>query len=171
MAVAKANKIQPLQRLTLKVTRKVLVIGGGISGIIAALGFAEQGFETYIIEKNGQLGGFAQNINFTLEGDDVQTFLKDVIIKVESQENIKIFLNSSVKSIDGYIGNFKTTIVTTPSNEEQILEHGVIIVATGAQEYHPKEYLYGENPRIWTNRNLNKEYIIMMKLRIIKKSQ
>jgi len=156
MAVARANKIQPLQRLTLKVTPKVLVIGGGIAGMTAALGFAEQGFKTFIIEKNDYLGGFAQNINFTLEGDDVQKFLQDLISKIKNQKNIRIFFNSSIESINGYVGNFKTTILTIPSNEKITLEHGIIIVATGAHEYHPKEYYYEEDPRVWTQSELER---------------
>ncbi|MHA1383554.1 MAG: FAD-dependent oxidoreductase [Candidatus Helarchaeota archaeon] len=157
MAVAKANKIEPLTRIKLNVTQKALVIGGGIAGMNAALGFAEQGIETYIIEKNEQLGGFAQNIYQTLENDNVQEYLRELINKVKNNSNIKVFTNSSIENIDGYVGNFKTTINNNSNNEKSQVEHGVIIVATGAHEYEPKEYLYGEDTRVWTQSELEKK--------------
>ncbi|MHA1379164.1 MAG: FAD-dependent oxidoreductase [Candidatus Helarchaeota archaeon] len=157
MAVAKANKIQPLQRIKLNVTRKALVIGGGIAGMTAALGFADQGIETFIIEKNEKLGGFAQNIYQTLEQDNVQEFLKELIDNVKNNNKIKVFTNSTIDIIDGYVGNFKTTISNNSTNEKVQIEHGVIIVATGANEYEPKEYFFGEDPRVWTQSQLEKK--------------
>ncbi len=148
MAVAKANKIQPLQRIALNVTRKALVIGGGIAGMSAAMGFADQGYETFLLEKSDKLGGFANNIYATVEGDDVQAYLKETIKKVNSNDKINVFLNSTIDAIDGYVGNFKTTISYNGGKKE--VEHGVIVVATGGLEYKPKEYLYGEDPRVMT---------------------
>ncbi|NVM02625.1 MAG: CoB--CoM heterodisulfide reductase iron-sulfur subunit A family protein [Candidatus Helarchaeota archaeon] len=156
MAVAKASIIEPLQKISLNVIKKALVIGGGIAGMAAALGFAKQGFGTYLIEKSKQLGGFAKNIHLTLENNKVQKFLQGLIAEVENEKNIETYLDSSIEAINGYVGNFSTMINQNSNNEKKELEHGVIIVATGAQEYEPKEYFYGEDPRVITQSELEK---------------
>jgi heterodisulfide reductase subunit A len=146
MAVNKARYIEPLDRIKLKVTPKVLVIGGGISGMTAALGFAEQEFETYLVEKEKELGGHARYIYNTLEGGNVQDLLSNMRNKVYSNKYIQVFTSSQIKDIDGYIGNFKTSLIH--NNSEEVVEHGAIIVATGAQEYRPHEYSFNEDLRV-----------------------
>ncbi|GAH48265.1 unnamed protein product, partial [marine sediment metagenome] len=148
MAVAKARQLVPLQEQELEVIDKGLVIGGGISGMTAALNLASQGFEVYLLEKEDLLGGFATNIYQTLENDDVQTFLINLIKKVGDNNLIHIFTNSQINSISGYIGNFNTNISYGKGKENIDLEHGIIIVATGAKEYQPKESMYEKDSRI-----------------------
>ncbi|MFX1282414.1 MAG: FAD-dependent oxidoreductase [Promethearchaeota archaeon] len=148
MAVAAARNLEPLQRQKIKMTKKVLVIGGGVSGLNAALAFGEQGFETYLVEREKELGGFARNIFTTLEGKNVQKYLTDIVHKVKSNDKIQIFTDTTIKSIEGYVGNFRTTVMHNPNGNESELEHGVVIVATGAKEYQPKEYMFGEDPRV-----------------------
>ncbi len=148
MAVNKARNIVPLERIKLKVTPKALVIGGGISGMIAALNFAKQEFETYLLEKNDYLGGHARNIFTTLEGGDVQGFLNNLIDEVNSNEFINVFTKAEIEAVEGYIGNFKTTIVHGKNRKIEEFDHGVILVATGANEYKPKEYMAGQDARI-----------------------
>jgi heterodisulfide reductase subunit A len=148
MAINKARYIQPLKRIKLDVIPKVLVIGGGISGMTAALNFADQRYETYIIEKKEVLGGHARNIFTTLEGGNVQDFLNALIEDVRTNERIKVFTQAQISDVEGYIGNFKTKIVHGDEGEKKELEHGVIIVATGANEYRPQEYLFGKDVRV-----------------------
>jgi heterodisulfide reductase subunit A len=148
MAVNKARNIEPIERIKLKVIPKVLVIGGGISGMVAALNFANQEYQTYLIEKQEELGGFARHIYHLLGGGNVQEFLSDLINKVKSNKYIQVHTNAEIEKIDGYIGNFKTSILYGKNKEKTEFEHGVIIVATGAKEYQPKEYLYGENEKV-----------------------
>ena len=81
---------KPLEELPLNITPKALVIGGGVAGMSAALNFAQQGFETCLVEKEGVLGGFAKNIHSTVEGEDVQKFLKSIIDKVNNNDKIKV---------------------------------------------------------------------------------
>ncbi len=149
MAVAKAARLQPLERLRLQVTKKGLVVGGGIAGMTAAVALAKQGFETYIVEKEKELGGLAQRIHYTLEGKDVQDYLKILKQKVKDNPLIKVFTDNEVSEISGYIGNFITTL-----KSKDKLEHGIIIVATGAHELSSKEYLYGENKNVLTQMEL-----------------
>jgi heterodisulfide reductase subunit A len=148
MAVNKARNIEPIERIKLGVIPKALVVGGGISGMTAALNFASQEYETYLIEKESQLGGFANHIYQTLEGGNVQAFIKELIERVNSNKNIHVFTKAEIENIDGYIGNFKTSVVHGKNRERVEFDHGVVIVATGAKEYQPKEYLYGENDKV-----------------------
>ncbi len=156
MAVAKARDIIPLQRLTLPVTKQALVIGGGITGMSAALNIANQGFPTFLVEKNDDLGGFAKNIFHTLEGDDVQDLIKSLIEKIKNHNNITVFTKAKIKEIEGYVGNFKTKIINK-DNEEKEFEHGVVILATGAKEYIPDEYLYNIHDNVMTQVELERK--------------
>ncbi|NHI93069.1 MAG: CoB--CoM heterodisulfide reductase iron-sulfur subunit A family protein [Candidatus Lokiarchaeota archaeon] len=156
MAIAKVRNIIPLQRLTLQVIPNALIIGGGISGMVAAINFANQGYQTYLIEKEEKLGGFARNIYNTLEEEDVQTYINSIIKKIEHHPNIITFKKAEIKEIVGYIGNFKTYLIHSDDKKEEVLDHGIIIVATGAHEYIPTEYNYGEDSRIITQLQLEK---------------
>ncbi len=148
MAVNKAREIQPLERIKLSVTPKVLVIGGGISGMTAAKNFGSQEFETFLIEKEKELGGHARHIYTTLEGGDLQKYLSDLKNDINTNKNIHVYTQAEIENINGYIGNFKTSIIHGEKKEKVEFEHGVVIVATGAAEYEPNEYLYGKDDRI-----------------------
>jgi heterodisulfide reductase subunit A-like polyferredoxin len=154
MAVAKARLIEPLKRLPLDVTPRGLIIGGGVSGMTSALRLAEEGYEVYLVEKERELGGQAKDIHYTLEGEDVQKFLGKLIAKVKSNDRIRLFSGAKIENIEGFVGNFKTTVKIDSSIKE--LEHGIIIVATGAKEYQPTEYLYGKERGVVTQRELEK---------------
>jgi heterodisulfide reductase subunit A len=156
MAVAKARRLSPLKDQTLPVIPKGLVIGGGVAGMTAALELAHQGFECVLVEKEAELGGNFKNVHYTLEGSDPNKFLKDLQQKVTENELIKVYTKTEIGAISGYIGNFKSTLVPQNGIEAKDLEieHGVIIVATGAEEYKPKEYLYGKDERIFTQSEL-----------------
>ena len=148
MAIAKVRNINPIEELPLEVTQSALVIGGGISGMSAAVNFAQQGFKTYLVEKADILGGFTRNIKSIIEGVKTDKFLEKLTETIKENELIQVYLNSSIDAIDGYVGNFTTTLRTNGKVEE--IEHGVIIVATGAKQYEPNEYLYKEDSRVLT---------------------
>ena len=151
MAVAKARRLEPLERPIVGVTPRGLVIGGGLSGMTASLALAEQGFEVYLIEREKELGGLLRKLHYTLEGDDLQDYLRDLVDKVGGNELIHVFTDIEVEEVSGYVGNFKSTIA---QNDGELLktelEHGIVIVATGMEEYQPDEYLYGEDLRVLT---------------------
>jgi heterodisulfide reductase subunit A len=148
MAVNKARKIEPIERIRLSVIPKVLVVGAGISGMTAALNFASQNYETYLVEKEAKLGGFANHIYNTLEGGNVQEFISDLKSKITANKLIHVYTQAEIEKIDGYIGNFNTALVHGPKKEKAEFEHGVVIVATGAKEYQPTEYLFGQNENV-----------------------
>ena len=146
MAVAKSARLEPLERTRLSVTGSALVIGGGLAGMTAALDLADQGFPVHLVERESELGGHLREIHRTLDGQDTAAFLEEYIKKVGSHDLITIHLGTSIQEISGYIGNFMTRL----EGEDDEIEHGAVIVATGATEYQPKEYLYGEDDRVMT---------------------
>jgi heterodisulfide reductase subunit A len=157
MAVGKASLLVPLERGRMGVTPEALVIGGGLSGMIAAQEIAKQGFQVHLVEKTGELGGNLRRIHYTTgepgKEEDPQSRLRELIDEIEEDERIQIYRNSHVKEIEGYIGNFKSTIMDDAGNRKEV-EHGVVVVATGGEEYKPKEYLYGKDERVLTQLEL-----------------
>jgi len=157
MAIAKARLLQPVEQTSLEVTHSGLVIGGGIAGMVAALNLAEQGFEVYLVEKSNQLGGIARRIHHTLEGNDVQTYLHDLITRVSENRLIQVYTNADIVEATGYVGNFSTKIAVGPNRDSHELRHGVVIIASGGEEYKPSEYLYGKDSRVMTSLELESE--------------
>jgi heterodisulfide reductase subunit A len=157
MGVAKCLLLKPIQRVSTTLVHKGLVIGGGLSGMVASLGLAKQGFEVDLLEKETELGGNLRHIYYNLDGLDPQAMLKKIIGEVESNELIRIHRGVEIKDVSGYMGNYKTRIKTRVNSGHQSseenqgeteLEHGAIIVASGAKSYEPVEYLYGKDPRV-----------------------
>jgi heterodisulfide reductase subunit A len=156
MGVEKAALLEPLVEGVSPVTPNALVIGGGAAGMAAALQLADAGFKTYLVEKEHELGGNMRHIRKTIEGADVAEYLKDTAIRVTGHKKIKLFLDSKVTAVDGYVGKFHST-VQTPDGPAEI-DHGVVIVASGGEEYRPKdgEYFFGRDPRVITQRELER---------------
>ncbi len=152
MAVAKARLLSPLQKRAVPIVKAALVIGGGLSGMTSAIELANQGFYVHLVEKEKELGGNLRHINYLISGENPQSRLKSLIEQVEDSGKIFLYTDAKIEKIEGTIGNFKTTISTNGKSEE--FEHGVVIVATGAQQYKPKEYLYGQNDRVITQLEL-----------------
>ena len=154
MAVNKAALMAPLKEAELDITPKAMVVGGGISGMAAARSLARQGYEAHIIERSDRLGGQARNIFRTAKGEHVQEKLADLIAQVEQDAKIHIHLNTELKQVEGFVGNFKSTL--TANGKEEALEHGVAVVATGGSPYRPREYGYGTDLRIITSLDLDR---------------
>jgi len=153
MAAAKARLLEPLQKGRLPIKKAALVIGGGLAGMVAATELASQGVSVYLVEREKELGGNLRRIHYLLNGERPQAELKNLIGKLSGDGNIHLFTDSTITAIDGSIGNFKTTI--SNGHGVETVEHGVVIVATGAREYQPKEYGYGNGcPEVITQLDL-----------------
>ena len=144
MAVARAALLDPLFESPLDIIQHALVIGGGVAGLTAALGLADQGFNVTLLEKEKDFGGLCRQISHTIDGKDVQKFLKDLIAKVENHDRIEAIKGARVAGFSGYKGNFNT-LVDTGNGAPLEISHGVTIIATGGYEYKPKEFGYGES--------------------------
>ena len=157
MAVSKVGLLAPLSDPEIAMTQSALVIGGGLSGITAAKNLAQQGYLTYLVEKSNELGGQALSLYETWQGEDIQKNLTALINDIETEKNINILKNAEIKQVTGFVGNFQTTIES--AGKEQTIDHGVAIIATGAEEFKPDQYLYGEDPRVLTGLNLDRKFI------------
>ena len=156
MAVAKAALIEPLQQISLGVNRSALVIGGGVAGMEAALGVADQGCQTYLVEKTGELGGVARRLRSTWKGENVAPYLDKLIQKVQNHPLLNVYMETRVKNTSGIIGNFTTNIEPVNGDGSPVeIAHGTTIIATGGQEHRPQQYLYGEHPDILTHLELD----------------
>jgi heterodisulfide reductase subunit A len=150
MAVAKARDLSALGRLPIQITPEALVIGGGLAGMASSLSLAEAGYQVFLVERENTLGGNLRNIYFDYSGKSPQKLLNETIQKVRKHPNIRLFIETIIKDIGGYVGNYTTTVQNTATDEVESIKHGVVIVATGAKEHEPKEYLYRESQRVIT---------------------
>jgi heterodisulfide reductase subunit A len=152
MSVARTALLEPLQEIDLPVNKTALVVGGGIAGMTCALSIANQGHEVYLVEKDTDLGGMARRLHYTLEGLDVQAYLRDLVHKVYQHPLIHVYTDAIITEATGYIGNFLTKVKSERGATE--IKHGAAVIAIGADEYKPTEYLYGENDRVLTQLEL-----------------
>ena len=153
--VAKTRLLKPLKKPEIGVTPVGLVIGGGVSGMTAALELAKQGFEMHLVEREKELGGHLRKIYYTLEGDDPKRFLDKLVMEIAENGKIHVYLGAEVTEVNGFVGNFKSKIMQ--NGEEKEIENGIVIVATGAREYKPTEYLYGNAPNVVTQHELEEK--------------
>ncbi len=149
MTVAKSALLQPIHKRPAAVTKSALIIGGGVTGLTSAAAMSEQGFQVYLVEKTEQLGGMGNKIYTSFTGEDVTKFMANLIEKVTHDENIDINTGVEVQEVSGYLGNFTSIL----SNGKTI-QHGVVIIAIGGEEYRPTEYLYGTHPGVMTQLEL-----------------
>ncbi len=157
MAVAKALNLYAVHHLQIPVIPSALVIGGGISGMHAALSIAEQGYQAFLVEKEPVLGGHLTDIYFGINGEKPQELLKETIEKVTAHSKIQVFTNTTIKDIAGYVGNFKTSLKSKETEKPTEIEHGIIVVATGGLPYKPVEYQYAKSDNIITQTAFEKD--------------
>jgi heterodisulfide reductase subunit A-like polyferredoxin len=149
MAVAKARLVEALPTIPLDVKQSALVIGGGPAGMSAALSLADQGFQVDLVERERELGGNLNRVLSTLEGRDTGPQLARMVARIREHERIRVHLSSRVEAVGGFVGQFKSTLSGNGGGPLEV-EHGVAIIATGARESRPQEYLYGQDGRIKT---------------------
>jgi len=152
MSVARACHLEPLQEFDLPVNKAALVVGGGIAGMTCALSVANQGHEVHLVEKEKDLGGIARKLHYTLEGLDVQAYLRDLVRKVYRHPFVHVYTDASITQATGYVGNFETRVKSERGVTE--IHHGATVIATGADVFQPTEYLYGEDDRVMTHLEL-----------------
>ena len=115
MAVAKARLLRPLEPIKVPVTKRALVIGGGIAGISAALNLAEMGFKVYLVDRYDSIGGHMAQLDKTFPTLDCSICIEGpLMVDVYRHPNIELITYAEVKEVEGYIGNFKVKIEKKP---------------------------------------------------------
>jgi heterodisulfide reductase subunit A-like polyferredoxin len=150
MAVARAGTLRPLHEKVIPVNPRALVIGGGVAGLNAALTIADQGYEVVVVEKDERLGGMANRLHHTIEGWDVPGYLSGLIARAGAHPKIQLLTRALIVGFSGFKGNFTTEVLVGPAMYQRRIEHGVVVLATGAVEYRPNEFLYGRSDRVVT---------------------
>ncbi len=148
IAIAKARLNEQLYTHPLEVNHDALVIGGGVAGMTAALALAEQGFGVHLVERESTLGGYMKQVHYLLTEDHTQERVRDLVRRVEEHPNIHTYTNVELKEVGGSLGNFRSTVAVGGNGSTFEVNHGVIIVATGAETYKPTEHLYEKDPRV-----------------------
>ena len=153
MAVARAARLAPLQKSKMEVVPNALVLGGGVAGMSAALNLGDQGFQVYLAEKSDKLGGNALSLERTINGEEIKPFLTDLVSKVENHPKIDVHTQSQFSDLSGHVGHFSGKITNGDGGSTEI-EFGAAVIATGAVESKPTEYLYGEHAAVETQHSL-----------------
>lgn len=155
MSIARARNLNALGGESIPINQDALIIGGGLSGMTAALSLGDQGFDVHLIEKTSALGGNLLNINSTLEHPDLTKYRTDLIDRVEKNRNIFVYTDSDLNSITGHIGNFKVKFDQKQKSSE--INCGAIVVANGAMPSQTQEYLNGVAKNITTQLELEQQ--------------
>ena len=152
MSVARVSQLEPLFKFEVSLEHSALVIGGGIAGMNAALNLAEQGFPVHLVEKSAHLGGGWQSKadggRQTAE-NDWGAYARDLIAHVGAHPRITVHRETKVAETSGFVGNFASRLKRV-DGAEQTVRHGVVIVATGAQEWRGDAYGLGKDARVVT---------------------
>jgi heterodisulfide reductase subunit A len=156
MAVAGLRAMGGLEALSLGtrqvLTRRALVVGGGAAGMSAALALAGLGIPVDLVEREEELGGQWRQIRYQADGSDPQAALAALVEEVEGAEAIEVHLGAELKEMAGTAGSYRSTIVV--DGQEEAVEHGVVVVATGGKPVATTEYLYGQHGVVLTQREL-----------------
>jgi heterodisulfide reductase subunit A len=128
-------------------TPRALVVGGGLAGLTAAADIAAGGFPVVLVERAEQLGGQVQYLD-----PEQRAYVEKLVAAVESADNITCYKQAQLTQAAGYAGNYHAVVATTDGPVP--VDVGVVVVATGAQEYRPAGFLYGQDPRVLTQAEL-----------------
>ncbi len=156
-AIAKVRLLEPLSEEEFSIIPKVLVIGGGVSGMKASLALADMGIKSYLIEKEKELGGRLKHLHSMFPSDTkAKDIINPLIKKVNKNKLITVMREATLADIDGFIGNYEGTI--KHKGKKKKLEFGTIIVSTGFKEVDLKgQYQYGKNKNILSQTELEEK--------------
>ncbi|HEY70688.1 MAG TPA: CoB--CoM heterodisulfide reductase iron-sulfur subunit A family protein [Anaerolineae bacterium] len=151
MGIERIRHAVPIIKEERKPVRAALVIGGGVSGMTAALGIADAGYDVHLVEKDNELGGNLRHVYYVAEGDNPQRLLRDLVNRILSHERISLHIRSQIVRHTGSVGDFRARIRSQRSNgsfQEEEIRHAVTILATGGKEAGGSRYLLGKDPRV-----------------------
>jgi heterodisulfide reductase subunit A len=162
MAVAGLKAMAGVEALSLGAAaqervRRAVVVGGGAAGLAASLSLAGQGIAVELVEREAELGGQWRQLHYQVgsESGEPQAALQEWLDRVAGEERIRVHLNSELVSIEGGPGHYRSSLVT--DGQRAAVEHGVLVVATGGRPAETAEYLHGQDPRVMTQRELERQ--------------
>ena len=143
--VEKVKRNKPLKLIEVPITKKALVIGGGIAGIQAALDIANCGHQVILVEKEPSIGGHMSQLSETFPTLDCsQCILTPRMVEVAQHPNIKLYTYAELEHLDGFIGNFKATIrLKAKSVDEKICTGCGLCTTKCPQKRIPSEFNAG----------------------------
>jgi heterodisulfide reductase subunit A len=162
MAAARAYHLEPLERRQVPMNPEILIVGGGISGIQAALDLAIKGEKVTLVEKEKELGGRVAELDQLL-GSQITggEFIKGKLEELKKRK-VKVLTTTTIKEVTGFVGNFEITLETEPlgkakKSKTEKVQAGAVILAVGSELYHPQgKFGYGKLPNVLTNMELEK---------------
>jgi len=157
--VSRVARNEPLERMSVDMCPNTLVIGGGIAGMTAALEFADAGKKAYLVERLDHLGGNLARVDLTAPYlDSARDIITDRVRRVTESENVEVLLDAEVRSLEGFVGNFKATVHQNgrpgESGSDVALDVGSVVVCTGYKEFDASRithYGYGKLPNVITS--------------------
>jgi len=159
-AVVRVAKHEALESLDADMCSNVLVIGGGIAGMTAALELADAGNQVHLVEKNDRLGGNVARVDLTAPYYySAKDLLTDRITRTMKHEHIDVYFNSKVEDLTGFVGNFTAHIknqngVKDPDKKLKEVKVGNVAICTGYKEFDASRvthYGYGKLPNVITS--------------------
>ena len=136
MGVYRAAKLEPLEKIKININPTALVIGGGVAGMSAAISLCKQGFKTYLIEKEKELGGRLRSLHRLFPHDiDASELLNKFYSEMEKLNNLIVHTSCTVKNLDGFIGNYRVEL--EKEGELINIDVGAIVVAIGSEVLVP----------------------------------
>jgi heterodisulfide reductase subunit A-like polyferredoxin len=156
MSVARARLLEPLYKVDVPLTHVALVLGGGLAGMTAAGALGDMGYEVHLVERGAKLGGHVLDLDLTIAGGKPAEYIAALEKQLVDSPNVMIHLQSELTDFQGFIGNF-ASVVTDSDGKRTPIEHGVVIVATGAVEQRPGLFGLGDSDKVVTGMDLERK--------------
>ena len=153
VGVGRAAELEPIYKDSIPPHQRALVLGGGVSGMTAALSIADSGFDVVLVEREEYLGGNLHKVHYLVEGENPNKLLRDLVNRIIAHEHITVMTRTELLEHDGHVGAYHAVLRHRDGTQSDI-SHGVTIVATGGQESRVDHYMLGEHPSVITQLEL-----------------
>jgi heterodisulfide reductase subunit A2 len=159
-AVGRMLKAQPVSKKVHRCRASALVIGGGLSGMTAALAIADSGYDVHLVERAEMLGGNLQAMYYVAEGFNPRRLGRDLINRVRAHPRIQVLVRTELVQQTGHVGFFESdlrTVLQDGTSQTFRIENGVTVIATGGRE--TREHPWLDLPGVITQRELEEKVI------------